>query len=113
MANTTNSSAISVAIIPAALMKNGTFFHNWYITTFDPYLSANPFPLHSDDALLSGLEIYCNFTLLDNLPSNFDIQYDVNMEKWVQLVNPLPISSSKPLMFSLLLVTFSFILSLE
>ncbi|KAF9488336.1 hypothetical protein BDN71DRAFT_1513150 [Pleurotus eryngii] len=99
MANATNSSATALAIIPAALTKNGTFFHNRYITTFDPYLSANPFPLHPDDALLSGLKSYCDFTLLDSLPSNFDIQYDVNMEKWVQLVNPPPISSSKPLVF--------------
>lgn len=82
--------SIPLSVIPAALTRNGALFSSRYIITYDPSLSSSPFSLNSDDALLSELRSYCDFTLLDNLPSNFDIQYDLSMEKWVQLVNPPP-----------------------
>ncbi|KDQ24981.1 hypothetical protein PLEOSDRAFT_170106 [Pleurotus ostreatus PC15] len=90
MATTANVPTKPLSIIPAALTKNGTFFRNQYIIVFDPYLSSNPFPIHPDDAILAGLNNYCDFTLLNNLPADFDIQYDTKLDKWVQLVNPPP-----------------------
>lgn len=88
MATTSIMQSIPLSVIPAALTRNGAFFQSRYIITYDPSLSSDPFSLNSDDALLSELRSYCDFTLLDNLPSNFDVQYDLNVEKWVQLVNP-------------------------
>ncbi|KAF4592960.1 hypothetical protein AB1N83_014440 [Pleurotus pulmonarius] len=90
MPDVPSTTSNTLSIIPATLTKNGTFFRNQYITVFDPYLSSNPFPIHPDDAILVGLRSYCNFSLLNNLPANFDIQYDTRLEKWVQLVNPPP-----------------------
>ncbi|KAF9487498.1 hypothetical protein BDN71DRAFT_1436801 [Pleurotus eryngii] len=90
MATTSIMQSIPLAIIPVTLTRNGAFFRSRYITTYDSRLSSNPFSLNSDDALLSELRSYCDFTRLDNLPPNFDIQYDINRENWVQLVNPPP-----------------------
>ncbi len=89
MPNTT-STTIPLNFLPFSLTNNGEFFLHRHMAIFDPWLSGIPYPQLAEEMILAGLYNYSDFTMLNTIPSNFDIRYDFQQRMRAQLVNPPP-----------------------